>query len=150
MDIVQGSCYLLGYYQRGLIKTQEGQPHRNEVVKKTGVFLCNSRVQHQILQNSSLQLSHLCFFARALKFPTHCFPGGALAGLLSTFLRVPGALPSYSQGLCPASWKIHGVFLPADGQSDALTVLSTHCTTEVHMCLSILCPAKCCSPLHSG
>lgn len=38
---------------------------------------------------------------RALKLPTHCFPGGDLAGLLSTFLRVPGAFLNYSQGPRP-------------------------------------------------
>lgn len=38
---------------------------------------------------------------QALRFPTHYFPGGALAGLLSTFLRVPGAFLSHSQGPCP-------------------------------------------------
>lgn len=34
MDIVQGRSSSSGYCSRGLIKTQEGQEHRNEVMKK--------------------------------------------------------------------------------------------------------------------
>lgn len=107
---MQGSCSSLGYYHRGLIKTQDGQPCRNNVVKKP---LEKNRCFPLQLQSTAPDFKGsflttisplLCWHANhwALRFPTHCFPGEALAGFLSTFLWVPGALPSYSRGLCPA------------------------------------------------